>query len=117
MRLEDLVSALLCYDVLAARQWVSDAAREEIAWPSIPQPKDLDPVALAVAAGVAELLASRAEQAPPGWTAAIPGVPTPVFLVRAAAWMPRLRRACEVDGPAPLRMRGLLAPPEFLTTA
>jgi len=31
--------------------------------------------------------------------------------------MPRLRRLCEEEGPAPLRERGILAPPEFLTWA
>ena len=35
----------------------------------------------------------------------------------AAETMPRLRRACETEGPEPLRRRRLLAPPEFLTSA
>lgn len=31
--------------------------------------------------------------------------------------MPRLRRSCEAEGPEPLRVRRIYAPPEFLTAA
>ena len=117
MRLEDLVEALMRYDHLAARQWVADAGRERLSWQSVPEPRGLDAIGLAVAAGIAEMLASRAGQTPPGWTAAVPGVPEPFLLVRAAGRMPRLRQACELEGPEPLRKRRLLAPPEFLTAA
>ena len=41
----------------------------------------------------------------------------PVYLVRAAETMPRLRRSCETEGPEPLRARQVYAPPEFLTAA
>ncbi|MEE8583936.1 MAG: hypothetical protein V3T83_03695 [Acidobacteriota bacterium] len=44
-------------------------------------------------------------------------VEEPVYLVRAALSMPRLRRLCRQEGPEPLRWRGILAPPEFLTMA
>jgi hypothetical protein len=37
--------------------------------------------------------------------------------VAAAETLPRLRRLCEEEGPEPLRRRGLLAPPDFLTAA
>lgn len=117
MRLEDLVEALLSHDTLAARQWVIDAGRAHFDWSRVLVPTDRDPIPLAVAAGVAELLARRAGQEPPGWTKAVPALPEPFFLVRAAAKMPRLRRVCEVEGPEPLRRRGLLAPPDFLTAA
>ena len=117
MRLEDLVRALVRNDALAARAWVADAIRAGLDWRSVPRPADLDALGLAIAAGVAELLASRARQEPPPWTKAVPAAPQPFLLVRAAGWMPRLRRMCEVEGPEPLGRRGLLAPPEFLTTA
>lgn len=65
-----------------------------IVWASIPAPTDLDAMDLGVAAGVAELLAGRAGQAPPTWPSAVEAAPTPV-----------------------LRCRGILAPPEFLTVA
>jgi hypothetical protein len=117
VRLEDLVRALVHNDALTARAWVADAGRVRLDWGSVPRPADLDALGLAIAAGVAELLASRAGQPPPPWTNAVPAAPQPFLLVRAAGWMPRLRRICEVEGPEPLRRRALLAPPEFLTTA
>ena len=48
---------------------------------------------------------------------ASPPAPRRLFLVRAASSMPRLRSLCEREGPEPLRRRGLLAPPEFLSIA
>ncbi|HVT17784.1 MAG TPA: hypothetical protein VHQ90_16600 [Thermoanaerobaculia bacterium] len=112
-----MVRALLRFDALTARQWLADAARDGLVWSEVPAPADLDDTERAVAAGVAELLAARAGQPAPGWAAAIPPAPRSLFLVRAAATMPRLRAACERDGPEPLRRRGLLAPPDFLTIA
>lgn len=117
MDLKDLVRALLRFDALAARQWLAEAALSELLWPEVPAPSDLDETERALAAGVAELLAARAGQPPPPWTAAIPAAPRTLFLVRTAANMPRLRAACEREGPEPLRRRGLLAPPDFLTIA
>jgi hypothetical protein len=117
MDLRDLVRALLSYDGLAARQWVADSLREGMVWATIPQPIDLDPIELGVAAGVAELLASRAGQAAPSWADDVAAIPTPLYLVKAAKTMSRLRRLCEEEGPEPLRRRGILAPPEFLVVA
>lgn len=117
MELRDLVDALLRGDTLEARQWVCDAARTDFSWSELPSPEGLSPVGRAIAAGVVELMASRAGQAPPEWTSVVPASPTRFFLVRAAETMPRLRRLCEEEGPAPLRKRGILAPPEFLTWA
>lgn len=117
MDILDLVKALLSYDALTARQWVADAQRSGFTWTEVPPPSGLDPTASAVAAGVTELLASRAGQAPPAWTARVPAAPKRLFLVRSAETMPRLRDLCEREGPEPLRRRGLLAPPEFLTFA
>lgn len=117
MDLRDLVEALLAYDALSARQWVADAERSGFDWSVVPPPKDLDPTASALAAGITELMATRSEQSPPAWTAAVPAAPERLFLVRSAAAMPRLRALCELEGPEPLRRRGLFAPPEFLTAA
>jgi hypothetical protein len=117
VELRDLVGALLRFDALTARQWLADAARSGLVWSEVPAPLNLDETECAVAAGVAELLAARAGQPPPAWTAAVPPAPRRLFLVRAAATMPRLRAACEREGPEPLRRRGLLAPPDFLTIA
>lgn len=117
MNLRELVHALLSYDALAARQWVIDNARRGVLWSSVPKPSDLAPLELQVAAGVVELLASRAGQMPPSWVSGIEAGSTQVWLVKAAKTMPRLRRLCEEEGPEPLRRRGIFAPPEFLTFA
>ena len=117
MELGDLVEALLARDALRARQWAADAAREPMIWTDVPRPVGWSALELAVAAGIVELLASRSNQAPPSWTAGVGRAPDPVYLVRAAERMPRLRHSCETEGPEPLRVRRIFAPPEFLTAA
>jgi len=117
MDLRDLVRALLDFDGLEVRQWLADAQRSGLVWTEVPAPVGMDATELATAAGVAELLAERTGQAPPDWAASVPPAPERLFLVRAASSMPRLRYLCEREGPEPLRRRGLLAPPEFLSIA
>ena len=117
MELHDLVEALVARDALRARQWAADAAREAVVWTDVPRPIGWSALELAVAAGIVELFASRSNQAPPPWTATVGGAPSPVYLVRAAETMPRLRRSCETDGPEPLRARRIYAPPDFMTVA
>ena len=117
MDLHDLVGALLARDTLRARQWAADAAREAVIWTDVPPPIGWSAMELAVAAGVVELFASRSHQAPPSWTATVGCAPDPLYLVRAAETMPRLRRSCETEGPEPLRVRRIYAPPGFLTAA
>jgi len=117
MNLHEFVRALRTHDALTARQWVADAMRAGLRLAELSKPAGLDAVDLAIAAGVVELLASRWNQRSPDWTRDVPPAPVPVFLVRAAANLPRLRRICETEGPEPLRRRRLLAPPDFLTAA
>ena len=117
MDLPELVKALLSHDALTARQWVADSMREGVVWAEVPVPAGLDQTELSVAAGVAELLASRVDQAAPTWASRVEALPVPICLVKAATTMPRLRRLCEEEGPKPLRRRGILAPPEFLKVA
>ena len=117
MDLRDLVDALVSRDALRARQWVADASRAEFDWARVAAPRGLDQLGLAVAAAVVEMMAARQGTPSAPWTAAVPAAPHRVFLVQAAESLPRLRRLCEEEGPEPLRRRGLLAPPEFLTAA
>lgn len=117
MDLRDLVRALVARDALRARQWVADAARARFDWAGVARPGGLDPVAMAVAASIVEMMAERERHQPPSWTAAVPAAPRRLSLVAAAESLPRLRRLCEEEGPEPLRRRGLLAPPGFLTAA
>lgn len=117
MELRDLVEALLARDALRARQWAADAAREGVIWTDIPRPTGWSALEMAVAAGIVELFASRSNQASPSWTATIGCAANPLYLVRAAETMPRLRRSCETEGPEPLRARRIYAPPDFMTAA
>ena len=117
MDLHDLVGALLARDTLKARQWTADAAREAVTWAAIPKPIGWSAMELSLAAGMVELFASRSHQASPSWTATVGSAPHELYLVRAAETMPRLRRSCETEGPEPLRMRRIYAPPEFMTAA
>lgn len=117
MEISELVNALLTYDTLSARQWVADAERCAFQWSGVERPAGINATELAVAAGVVELLAWRMGQQPPSWTADIPASPETVYLLRSAESMPRLRKLCEQESPEPLRKRGILATPEFLTVA
>jgi hypothetical protein len=117
MELRDLIQFLVRGQPLAARQWLADAQRLRFDWSTVSALPNADTTSAAVAAGVVEMMAERAGVAPPAWTGTIPGVATPLFLVRAAATMTRLRRLCEEEGPWPLRRRLIFAPPEFLTLA
>ena len=117
MKLSDLIRALVRRDALAARQWIADATRAGWDWSSVDEPRGLDPTSRAVAAAVVEMMAERRHSRAPSWTAAVPPAPQPLCLVRAAESLPRLRRLCEEEGPEPLRKRGILAPPDFLTVA
>jgi hypothetical protein len=113
----DLVAALVARDALRARQWVADAKRAGFDWASVSPPRGLDPLGLALAAALVEMMAERQGATAPPWTSSVPAAPERMFLVRAAESLPRLRRLCEEEGPEPLRRRGLLAPPDFLTAA
>jgi hypothetical protein len=113
----DLVASVLARDAIRARQWVADAQRSGFDWSGVPEPQGLDAVGLALAAALVELMSGRHGTEAPLWTSAVPAAPRRVFLVKTAETLPRLRRLCEEEGPEPLRRRGLLAPPEFLTAA
>lgn len=117
VELHDLVRALFDYDPLAARQWVADAIRCDLDWANIEQPRGLTVDELSLAAGLAELLSSRAGKTCPAWAGLIGPSLRPILLVQAAETMPRLRKLCEEEGPLPLRRRGFLASPDFLAVA
>jgi hypothetical protein len=113
----ELVAAVVRRDALRARQWIADAQRMAFDWSGVARPDGLDPLGLAVAAALVEVMAERHGTPAPAWTPGVPASPQRMYLVRAAESLPRLRRLCETEGPEPLRRRGLLAPPDFLTTA
>jgi integrase len=109
-----LVGHLLNFERAAATRWVAEAERAKVDWHKVPPPTSADAKVCAVAASIAELLASRADQPAPSWTAGVGSAPAPLFLVEGVASRRRLRILCEREGPEPLRRRRIFAPPNFL---
>jgi hypothetical protein len=114
MELRDLVRAILQGDLLAARQWVADAYRARLRWEHCKRPDDMDDRELAVAAGLAELLAERAGARPPSWTTSVGAHGEPVFLDPGIETMPRTLARAKSHAPDSLRKRNLFALPDFL---
>jgi len=98
MKLEDLVHAILGDRPLEARQWVADAVRAGIRFDQLPLPDLESKRERALAAGLAELLAIRGDQAPPAWTTEVGP-----------------SEEARVNGPEPLRRRNVYASPNFLS--
>jgi hypothetical protein len=117
MKLEDLVEAIMRGDLLGARQWVSDTRRAGIDWPTVARPEGLSARALAVGAGMAELLAERARTAPPAWVSDVAVQGEPMVLDPGLEKMPRSFAYAKKFGPEPLRKRNLIALPDFLDVA
>ena len=117
MDVRKLVRAILAGDLLTARQFVADAHRTQVDWSRLEQPDNLNPRELAVAAGLVELLASRAGGTPPPWTANVGPAEELVILDPGLEEMPRSFAHAKAAGPEPLRSRNLVALPDFLDVA
>jgi hypothetical protein len=115
--LEKMAEAALNRESLLLRSLTQDLLRETPNLSECPKPQTNDPCVLAAAASLVELLAQRFRQAPPKWTKDVGALPEPVYLVKAAETMKRLRALCETSTPDPLRKRGFYAPPNFLEFA
>jgi hypothetical protein len=109
-----LVQAVLSGDLLSARQWVSDAERVHLEWPSVVQPLGLDEKAMALAAALVELLASRVGALPPAWAQDVGGLPEPFLVEPGISNFPRTLAWAMTHAPEPLRKRNLYASPDFL---
>ena len=114
MELRDLVRAILQGDLLTARQWVADAYRVRLRWENCERPDDMNDRELAVAAGLAELLAERVGARPPPWTTSVGAQSEPVFLDPGIEKMPRTLARAMSHAPDSLRKRNLFALPDFL---
>lgn len=117
MDILDLVDALTRGDLLAARQWVTDARRGRIEWDKIPAPRGLDEIRSAVAAAMVELLAARAGVVPPEWTGDVVALRETIVLDPGLEQMPRSYAHAKAHGPESLRKRNLVALPDFLDVA
>ena len=117
VRIEQLAEAAINRDALLLRSLTQDLLRECPRLKDFPRPVRVDFTALAASAALIELFAERLHQEPPAWTLEIGPLPEPIYLVKAAATMKRLRELCERQAPEPLRKRGFYAPPNFLESA
>lgn len=117
VNLNDLARTALSGDALQLRSLVQDFLNENPTLSQAPMPSTSREEELIVAAALIELFAQRRDQAPPAWSANVGGMAEPRFLLRSAATMPRLRRMCQDESPAPLRKRNLFAPATFLQFA
>ncbi len=117
VNIEQIAAAALAGDALGARSLMQDWIRGNPAIANCAAPQIQDVPTRAISAGLVELMADRLGQKPPAWTAQIGPLPAPIFLVQAAAHMPRLRHLCETESPLPLRRRNIFVPPDYLTFA
>ena len=117
VRIEQLAEAVLKGEGLTARSLVQDFLGENPRLVDIPRPVVADVRVLAASASLLELFAVRLGQDAPAWTKDIGPLPDPIFLLKAAARMKRLRELCEAESPEPLRKRGFYAPPNYLEFA
>ena len=115
--IEQLAEAALNGESLLLRSLTQDLLRETPRLSDCLKPQTDDSRVMAAAASLVELLALRLSQTPPQWTQDVGALPEPIYLLKAAASMKRLRVLCETEAPEPLRKRGFYAPPNFLEFA
>ena len=117
MKLTDIAESILEGEALLARSHVQDWLSSGPDLASEPLPDTADVRVLALSAALVELFAERLGQHSPDWTKQVLPLHEPVYLLRSAEQMPRLRRLCEEQSPPPLRRRNLFAPADYLTFA
>jgi len=112
--IEELARSALEQNALELRALVLEFLEQHPKISDVQRPDSKDEHILAAAASLIELLAIRSNQIPPEWTAGIPPMKTPMFLLKAAERMKHLRDLCRSQSPEPLKKRGFYAPPDFL---
>lgn len=117
VRIEQLAKAAINQEALLLRSLTQDLLLENSRLSDVPRPVAIDFKTLAAAAALIEMFAERLHQEPPKWAREVGALPEPIYLVKAAATMRRLRTLCEMEAPEPLRKRGFYAPPNFLESA
>jgi hypothetical protein len=112
--LQQIARSAISGDALATRSLLQDWLATGPEFARIAMPVSDDPTELALSAGLVELFATRTNQPPPAWTASIGPATAPVYLLRSAIKMKRLRQMCEAESPPPLRSRLFFAPANYL---
>ena len=114
---EQIVKAALNQEALQLRSLIQQFLRNNPHFETLPVFDSEDPIKFALAASIIELLAEQAKQVPPSWTTEAGSLPEPMFLLKAAVKMKRLRQLCVEESPLPLKKRGFYAPPNYLSFA
>ena len=114
VKVESIAQAVLAGDALAARSLTQDFMRSSPHFADIKSPAVQDAQLLALTAALLEMFAERSHQVAPSWTQVIGRLPEPVYLLKAATTMKRLRELCQQQSPEPLRKRNLFAPANYL---
>jgi hypothetical protein len=112
--IESIAHAILNEDALLARSLTQDYLRARPLLRETKSPSVQDARVLVLAAALVELFAMRSNQAPPTWTQVIGTLPEPVYLLKSAYKMKRLRELCRQHSPEPLKKRNLFAPANYL---
>lgn len=115
--IEAIARAILAYEDLRASALTLEWLRYDQPFAEIARPETDEPQLLAVAAAVVELLAQRANQAPPAWTAEVGGLTEPFFVWRLSPQQTYTRQLCLEESPEPLKRRNIFSPPNYLTFA
>jgi hypothetical protein len=115
--IEQLAEAAIKGDSLQLRSLAQDWLRGRERFDLIPKPDLTDQNLMAIAASLVEMFAERAGTAAPNWTKDAPAATHPLFLLREAGNMKRLRKLCEEESPVALRRRHIFATPNFLQFA
>lgn len=115
--IEQLAYAALNGDALQLRSLIQDWLTENAPISACSPPANSDLTIRVIAAGLVELLAERRHEPAPTWTQTIGHLDQPLFLVKSALTMPRLRELCFRESPSVLKRRNLFAPPTFLEMA
>jgi hypothetical protein len=115
--IEQIASKALEGNDRLLRGMVMALLRENPNLSDIARPQTDDQRVLAASASLLELFAQRYNQAPPDWTKEVGPLPEPVYLVNGIGPATRkyLHRIADAQSPEPLRKRGFLATPNYLT--
>ena len=114
---EQIVQAALNQEALQLRSLIQQFLRNNPHFEELPVFNSEDPVKFALAAAIIELLAEQTKQVPPSWTIEAESLSEPMFLLKSAVKMKRLRQLCIEESPPPLKKRGFYAPPNYLSFA
>lgn len=112
--IEQIAQAALVGEALEVRHLTMDFLSQTPDLTAITYPDTTDVQLLAAVASLLELLAQRQQQQPPTWTQQIGPLSSPIYLLKSAAKMNRLREMCQREAPEPLRKRGFYAPANYL---